>query len=231
LGVPLGAAAVVVLLALGLGLRLPGIATPSVEQRENQSSLLARGWYHGNGDDLAAWQHDVLDVQREVVRPFEPPALELVAAAAFRVLGEEAIWFPRLVSALAWLAGGAFLALLANRITNRAGMLTAVALYLVWPSAAWHSRKFMPDALLVSAILAAALTIVRYWERPTRARFLVAAGTAAVAGAIANGRLREEARSGRLPLFVGLAASVTATYVAIGHYLTDFVDPDAGSAR
>lgn len=241
--------AVAVLLLAGLLLRLPGIDTPSVEQRENQSSLLARGWYLGDGEGLPAWKRQVLSEVHTVLEPFEPPLLELASATFYRATDGERIWFPRLLSALAWLAGGAFLALIAARITRPVGMLTAVTLYVAWPYAAWHSRKFMPDALMVSCLLAAVLAIVRYWEQPTRRRFLVAGGTAAVATAIKPGvaflivtavfvglalnarRLREETRSGRLPLFVGLAASLSLAYVAIGRYATDFINPDATTER
>lgn len=241
--------AVAILLLAGLLLRLPGLDTPSVEQRENQSSLLARGWYLGDGDGLPVWKQRVLGEVGTVLAPFEPPLLELAAAGFYRTTDGERIWFPRLLSALAWIVGAAFLALIARRITNTVGLLTAVALYLVWPYAAWHSRKFMPDALMVSCLLASVLAIVRYWEQPSRRRLLVAAGASAVATAIKPGvaflivtavfvglavsqrRLRAETRSGRLPLFVGLAASLSLAYVAIGRYATDFVNPDATTRR
>ena len=240
---------VAILLLAGLLLRLPSLDTPSVEQRENQSSLLARGWYLGDGDGLPVWKQRVLEKVDTVLEPFEPPLLELAAAGFYRTTDGERIWFPRLLSALAWIVGGAFLALIAGRITNTAGLLTAVALYLVWPYAAWHSRKFMPDALMVSCLLAAVLAVVRYWEQPSRRRLLVAAGASAVATAIKPGvaflivtavfvgiavsqkRLRAETRSGRLPLFVGLAASLSLAYLAIGRYATDFINPDATTNR
>jgi hypothetical protein len=243
------ALAVAVLLLAGLLLRLPGIDTPSVEQRENQSSILARGLYLGDGEGLPAARQRVLAEVDTVLKPFEPPLLELAAAGFFRAIGDEEIWFPRLLSVLAWVGGGLFLALIAGRIMGTTGMLTAVALYLVWPYAAAHSRKFMPDALMVACLLAAVLTIVRYWEHPSRRRLLVASATSAVATAIkpgvgflfvvavfaglalSNGLLREETRSGRFPLFVALAASISLLYVAIGRYATDFVNPDATTER
>jgi 4-amino-4-deoxy-L-arabinose transferase-like glycosyltransferase len=191
----------------------------------------------------------VLDDVDTVLKPFEPPLLELAAAGYFRAADDEEIWFPRLLSALAWIAGGVFLARIARRLTGTVGVLTAVALYVVWPYAAWHSRKFMPDALMVACLLAAVLAGVRYWERPTRGRFAAAGAAAAVATAIkpgvafpfvvavfvglaaSQGRLGAETRSGRLPLFVGIAASVAVLYVAIGRYATDFVNPDATTNR
>jgi hypothetical protein len=241
--------AVAALLVGALLLRLPGVDTPSVEQRENQSSILARGYFLGDAAGGPEWQRRVLGKVDTVLKPYEPPALELAAAAFYRATGGERIWFPRLLSALAWIAGGLFLTLLARRVTATPGMLTALLLYLVWPYAAWHSRKFMPDALLVACLLAAALTIVRYWERPSRGRFVAAGATSAVATAVKPGvaflflvalfaafalsrrRVRAEIVSGRLPLFAGLAASLAAVYVLVGRYATDFVHPAATSGR
>jgi 4-amino-4-deoxy-L-arabinose transferase-like glycosyltransferase len=190
----------------------------------------------------------VLDEVDTVLKPYEPPLLELAATAFYRATGGERIWFPRLLSTLAWLAGAVCLAFLALRLTNAAGMLTAVALYLAWPYAFWQSRKFMPDSLLVACVLAATLAIVRYWERPSRARFVGAAAAAAIATAIkpgvglffvvavfvalalAHGRLREELRSGRPVVFAGIAASLAVLYFVIGK-ATSFTHPDAGSGR
>ena len=245
--VPWEAIAVAVLLALAFLVRLPGLDTPSIEQRENQSSLLARGWFL-HGGDVAAWQQRVLDEVHSVLRPYEPPLLELAASAFYRATAGERIWFPRLLSTLAWLAGAVALALLAARMTNTAGMLTAVGLYVVWPYAFSQSRKFMPDSLLVACIVAATLLIVRYWERPTRARLALAATVSAfatlvkpgvglffvvavfVALALAHGRLRAEVTSWRLPAFAVVAAAPAVLYYLVGQ-ATEFTHPDAGSGR
>jgi len=243
------ALAVGILLLAGLLLRLPSIDSPSVEQRENQSSILARGWYLGAGGGLPESKQRVLAEVDTVLEPFEPPVLELAAAGFYRVIDDERIWIPRLLSSLAWLAGGVFLALIARRVTGNVGLLTAVALYLVWPYAAWHSRKFMPDALMVACVLGAVYLIVRYREHPSRQRLLAAGGAAAVATAIkpgvgfffvvavfvglalSHGQLRQEARSGRFPLFVAISASLALLYVVIGRYATGFVNPDATTSR
>lgn len=248
LGLPWEAVAVAVLLAGALLLRLPALDRPSIEQRENQSSLLARGWFLDGRNDLPGWQRQVLDEVDTVLKPYEPPLLELAASAFYRATGGERIWFPRLLSTLAWLVGAVFLALLATRLTNRAGVLTAVGLYVAWPYAFFQSRKFMPDSLLVACIVGATLAIVRYFEQPSRARLAGAAAAAAVATvtkpgvalffvvavfvalALAHGRLREEIASGRLPVFAALAATPALLYFAVGR-ATEVIHPDAGSGR
>ena len=247
-GVPWEALAVALVLLAALLVRLPGLNDPSVEQRENQSSLIARGYYLAGRDDIPAWQRRVLDQVDTVLKPYEPPLLELASATFDRATGAERIWFPRLLSTLAWLAGAVCLAFLARRLMNIAGMLTAVGLYVAWPYAFWQSRKFMPDSLLAACILAATLAIVRYWERPSRGRFAAAASAAAIATlikpgvglffvvavfvalALAHGRLRDELASGRLVVFVGAAASLAVAYFLLGK-TTSFTHPDAGSGR
>jgi 4-amino-4-deoxy-L-arabinose transferase-like glycosyltransferase len=247
-GVPWEALAVALVLLAALLVRLPGLNDPSIEQRENQSSLIARGYYLAGREDIPAWQRRVLDQVDTVLKAYEPPLLELASATFDRATGAERIWFPRLLSTLAWLVGAVCLAFLALRLTNTAGMLTAVGLYVAWPYAFWQSRKFMPDSLLVACILAATLAIVRYWERPTRGRFAAAAAAAAVATvikpgvglffvvavfvalALAHDRLRAEIVSGRLVVFVGVAASLAVGYFLIGK-ATGFTQPGAGEGR
>ena len=236
------------LLLAALLVRLPGLDRPSIEQRENQSSILARGFYLGEGATLPPDLRRVLNEVDTVLKPFEPPLMEIAAAGLYRATGGERVWLGRLLATLAWIAGGALLALIARRMVSPLGVLTAVGLYVVWPYAFWHSRKFMPDALLVACLLGAVLAIVRYWEAPSRRRYWVAGGASALATVIKPGvgllfvvalwtafalsrqGLRDELRSGRLPLFVAIAASLAALYLVVGRAV-DFVNPDASTQR
>jgi 4-amino-4-deoxy-L-arabinose transferase-like glycosyltransferase len=239
---------VAALLVGGFALRLTGIDTPSIEQRETQSGLLAREWSLDR-TELPAWQQHVLDVVDEEIKPIEPPILDALAAAAFRVTDSESFWFPRLVSSLLWVVGGVFLLLVGRRITTSEGAIVALALYLAWPYGVWHSRLFMPDALLVCALLAAVWAVIRYWDAPASRRFALAAGVSAFAvlvkpgvaflflvalfGALAlsRGELTRTLVSGRLPLFVGIAVAPAALYTFWGLYLTDFIWSGADDQR
>lgn len=229
------------LLAGAFLLRLEGITKPSVESRELHNALIARQYYLGDGSGLPAWKQRVLRELGEVVRPIEPPVLDVLAATAYRISGGERLWIPRLMSAAFWIAGGVFLYLIALRLTSREGALVALGLYLVWPYAVWLSRLYMPDATMVSLLLVATLAVIRYWERPSRPRFLAAAGISAVAAAIKPGvafiflvalfaaiavskrAFRETMSQGGFPLFVGLAATLPAVYYVFGTYVRDFL--------
>lgn len=231
-----------------LVLRLPGITKPSLEQRETQSALLARTWYLADGEGLPAWKQRVLREVRTTVRPIEPPVTDFLASLEFRLAGEN-FWFPRLLSACYWVIGGIFLYLIARRLTIREGALVALGLYLTWPFAVRHSRLFMPDALLVAFLLAAGLTVLRYWERPSTRRLVVAGAVSSaaaavkpgvaffylvalfVAMAVSNRRLRATVLSGALPLYVALTAFTAVAYYVWGTRFSDFIWGGASSDR
>ena len=237
-----------ILLAGALLLRVSGINQPSVEQRETQSALLARGWYLGDASGLPAWKQGVLHELRASVKPIEPPILDYITSLEFRLTGEN-FWFPRLLSSLLWVLGGVFLYLIASRLTTRAGALVALALYLTWPYAVWLSRHFMPDAMMVSGLLAAALTVIRYWEQPSPRRLIVAGAVSCLATAIKPGvaflflvalfasqavsrrQLVASLARGRLPLFALLTAAAAVGYYVWGTYFSDFISPTADVAR
>jgi 4-amino-4-deoxy-L-arabinose transferase-like glycosyltransferase len=235
-----------VLLALAFVVRLDGITTPSVEARELHNALIARQLFYGDGAGLPAWKQNVLQELGEVVSPIEPPVLDVIAAAGFRLAGGEELWIPRLVSSALWIVGGIFLYLIAGRLMTRPGALVAVGLYLFWPYGAFISRLYMPDATMIALLLAGALAVIRYWERPSFGR-LVAAGVVSgaatvakpgvaivfllalfVALALSRRALVETVTHGPLPLFVVLAALPTALYYIYGAYLRDFLSGQSG---
>jgi hypothetical protein len=241
-------AALATLLVAAFGLRLVGIAEPSVEQRETQSAILARAWYLGEGSSLSPETRVVLAAVREQVEPLEPPLLDALATVSFHVTGGPNFWFPRLISVLLWVAAGLAVFRIARRLTSVEGSLVAVALYLFWPYAVWHSRKFMPDAAMVSALLVAVLATIRYAERPGRGRLAAAGLLASVATAIKPGvaflvllgvfvALAIEARwpagrlAGRVAGFAALAVAPTLAYLLVGQVLTGFVSDDAATRR
>ena len=232
---------VAVLLVAALLIRVDGITTPSVESRELHNALIARQLYFGDGAGLPAWKQQVLRELGEVVRPIEPPVLDLIAAAGYRLAGGEELWIPRLVASLLWILGGVFLYLIAVRLATRPGALVALALYLLWPYGAFISRLYMPDAMMIALLLAGALTVIRYWEQPSSRRLLAAgavsgAATAAkpgvaiifllalfVALALSRRALVETVTRGRLPVFAVLAVLPTGLYYVYGAYVRDFL--------
>ena len=229
-------------------LRLPAISEPSIERRETQSALLARSWTV-TPEELPDQRRQVILSLRDTVKPIEPPILDGIAAGWFRLTGSESFVFPRLLSAIAWVIGAVFLYLIATRVTTTAGSTIALLLYLVWPYGVWHSRLFMPDALMVSAFLGAALLVVRYWERRSWRRFAAAGFVSALAVAIKPGvallvlvglfvglaltasSIGRRAAAGLTALFAVVAASLSLGYWLVGTQMWNFISPSASTRR
>jgi len=134
--------------------------------RQYHSALLARGFYEwllvGN---LVTFPSDGI---------IEPPILEVVSSFAYRIFGEH-LWIPRLLSAMFWVVGGAFLYQIAKKISSPNAAMFSVFFYLFVPFSVFASRAFMPDPLMIMLLLISIFTIVRYHERPSLRRMLIAA--------------------------------------------------------
>jgi hypothetical protein len=152
-----------------LCLRLYRIGEPLfdfVPVRQYHCALLARGFYEwlltGN---LKTFPPDGI---------IEPPILEGLASLFYLIIGGEHLWIPRVLSAVFWMVGGFFLYLIARKIASANAALFAVAFYLFDPAVVLPSRAFMPDPLLIMMLILSVYTIVRYHERPTAGRLVVA---------------------------------------------------------
>jgi hypothetical protein len=169
---------------LAVAVRLPSITSPPLDfapARQTYGALRARIIYLETQRDVEPWRREVLEDVRAQVPQIEPPVLEHLAAVGYGLLGSEQLWAPRLLSAGFWLAGAFFLFFLALRLSGAPGALVAVAVYLFLPFAILASRSFQPDPLMVGLTLAALLGVVRYFERPSRARLAVAIAVSASA--------------------------------------------------
>ena len=177
--------AVGVAVLAALGIRLYQIDEPPLDfqpERQLHGAILARWYYLKTQDSTPLWKKQVAERSAHdegIVG--EPPLLEFVASNAYRVAGGEHLWIPRTLSTLLWLAGGAFLFLIARRLASLGAALCGLAFYLFVPFGVSASRSFQPDPLMVALILATVLAIVRHHERPSAGRLFAAASLAALA--------------------------------------------------
>jgi Dolichyl-phosphate-mannose-protein mannosyltransferase len=166
----------VILLVAGFCTRLYKIGEPPMDvtgMRQYHSALLARGFYE--------W---LLTGNLKTMPPdgiIEPPVLDFLASLAYAITGGEHLWIPRLLSATFWMVGGVFLYLIARKIVSSNAALFSVGFYLFVPAAVLLSRAFMPDPLMIMMLIISVFTILRYHERPTTGRLLVAAVASSVA--------------------------------------------------
>lgn len=129
--------------------------------RQLFSAVKARGMYYETLPNVPEWQREFAVQQWKTKVTIEPELLERLAAYIYRYTGEQ-LWIPRLISSLAWLAGGIFVYLLARDMLSVDGAVLALAFYLFVPYGIIASRSFQPDPLMVTLIVAF-LWLIYHW--------------------------------------------------------------------
>ena len=143
--------------------------------RQYHSLIIARGHYVETLTGIPEWRKEVARISMERQGTWEPHIIESLASAAYRLVGGEHFWIPRLLSSIIWLIGGAFLYHIAKQVANQNAALFSTAFYLFLPFAVVASRSFQPDPFMVTGLLAGVFGILRYYEKPSMPRLLLAA--------------------------------------------------------
>ncbi len=132
------------------------------------SAAIARADYYKTNSAIS-------DEQRllaaETAPPYiEPPIMEAIAVGIYRLVGHEILWFPRLLASIFWTLGGVFIYLIARWLysSNSASALFAVTIYLFIPYAIAVGRIFMPEPLMILALLISVYALLRYHKQPSR---------------------------------------------------------------
>jgi len=168
------------LIALGLGLRLIGVAHPPLDShhiRQSDTAAVARIMCREQLDPLHPRIHwagpEAGTVESEL------PLFALATAVLWRLAGTcDGFAWPRLLSVLWWALGGLALALWVRRRKTGPTVL-ALLLYTLSPLAIVFSRNIQPDAMGVCLMLWAMVTAE--WAR-TSARWLGVLGAAVASG-------------------------------------------------
>ncbi len=170
------------LLVSAFAIRLPYLSRSPYEfhtGRQFHAALLARNYELGGGVSSADADQRMAALDRAPL--VEPPLVELAVAGVWRITGSEPLWVGGLVSVLAWMLGGWWMYALGRRLVSRLAGLVAAALFVWTPVGIAASRAFMPDPLMVAAIVGATLRLVIDDEQLDRRSFALAAGSGAFA--------------------------------------------------
>lgn len=146
-----------------------------MSERQYRSAMIARADYLAKENSVPDWRKHVAAVSAHRLGVLEPPVMEFLSVQAYRVLGYEQIWIPRMLATLFWLIGGGCLFLLASHLVSRRAAVYAIAFYLFFPLGIAVSIAFIPDSLMLMLFIAGLLAIVLYAEQPSPQR-LIAAG-------------------------------------------------------
>jgi Dolichyl-phosphate-mannose-protein mannosyltransferase len=150
--------------------------------RQYRSLLIARAYYYDMRGSVSTSQAEIARINRERQGILEPPVLEILVATTHWLLGGERFWVPRILSSLFWVAGGAFLYLIARQLVpGRDGPIIAVAYYLFLPFAVVASRSFQPDSLMVAVLVSSIWAFVRVRDSSEPRRLVLAISLAAAA--------------------------------------------------
>jgi len=163
--------------ATGLAIRLVQIDVPPLDfhpVRQYHSLLIARAEYVATISDMVEEKRQAALISREQQVEWEPQIVERLAALGYRLAGGERFWIPRALSSLYWMAGGVLLYAVARALTDKISALCSTSVYLLAPFGVMASRSFQPDPLMIFGVLGSVLAIVRYYERPSALRLLIA---------------------------------------------------------
>jgi hypothetical protein len=156
-----------------------------IAERQYRSALIARAHYLSSTADPTDRHRQIAEVSAKRMGLLEPPVMETLAVAAYRVVGGEKLWIPRALSSLFWLTGSVFLFFLARRFTSDLAALTASAYFLFLPLGVSVSISFLPDALMLMLFIASLLSIVQHEDSPS-SMLLVLAGAFSAACVLVN---------------------------------------------
>ncbi len=160
---------VALFLLLGLAVRFIDFTDLPLDfaaTRQLHSLIMARGiYYQMDTPDTLSMPQDKRNFginTGNAESRIEPPVMEYLTAFTYRVIGEENILVPRLMSMLFWVIGGIPLFLLARKLMAINGAFAALAAYLFIPFGVYASRSFQPDPLMVMCILWALYFQIRW---------------------------------------------------------------------
>lgn len=181
-----GAAALLLVFAAAIGVRLYHITDPLLEfhvTRQYRSAVIARALYLPYDTSMPGWAREIAVLNGDQ-GALEPPIVEHLAMYGYRFAGGEHLWIGRLISIVGWLIGGVAIWLTGRRLMSAAGTLAAAIVYLLAPYGVLASRSFQPDALMTGVTAVAILQIVRFGSRGAAPELFAAIIATAVAALI-----------------------------------------------
>ena len=174
-----------ILFVAAFGIRLHHITSAPFDFapiRQYQQAHIARAYYYEGQDALPEWKKKIgrLNMKR-MGFVLEPRIIEHMSVFAYRILGAERLWIPRLMSVIFWMVGGLFLYLIARNIASPDAAFFSTIFYLFLPYGILASRSFQPDPMMLMMSLGSIYTILLYFETQSTWRLIIAAVVSSIA--------------------------------------------------
>lgn len=166
----------VVLFLIAGAVRLYRLNAPGLLiDRDYTSAILARDFYFQRTASVQEWRKEIAHTTRQNQPILEPPVTELLVSVTYQAVGREQLWLARLLTSSFWLVGGVFLYKAVRTVSSTDAAVFATAYYLLVPLSILLSRSFQPDSLMMMLFLISLFCLIRYYERPTGLKLVVAA--------------------------------------------------------
>ena len=165
----------ILVLVLGFAIRMIHLQNPPLDfnsTRQYRSIILTRAIFLDFSPSTDLLSSKLAEINRESEGPLEPPVMEYISAVAYRLVGQEVLWIPRLLSILPWLLSGYILYLLASRFFSFTSAIIALSLFLFIPFGIVASRSFQPESLMLLFLLLSLLSILQYFDSPSMVRLV-----------------------------------------------------------
>lgn len=159
--------AIVFILLLGLAIRFYDLTDAPLDfhpTRQLYSALKARGMYYEQLETVDEDKREFAVEQWKIQGLIEPPVMERLTATLYRIVGNEILWIPRILSIFFWTIGGVFLLDTVRRMADNNAAIFALLLFMITPYTAIASRAFQPDPLMVMFMIIGLWGLVRWIE-------------------------------------------------------------------
>jgi hypothetical protein len=133
--------------------------------RQLHSALIARGMYYQTLQDAPEWKRGMAYKQWKAEGLIEPQIMERLTAFTYQIIGSEQLWVARLWAIFFWMIAGVILFLITEKMADFVSGTFAVMYFFVWPYAAFASRSFQPEPLLIASMLAALWSLLKWSEK------------------------------------------------------------------
>jgi 4-amino-4-deoxy-L-arabinose transferase-like glycosyltransferase len=177
----------IIIFILGFCLRLYHLGAPPLDfepEREYHSYIVARSYFLQNSASVPEWRIEVSKQNAQQEYFVEPPILEHLASAIYRLIGREEFWIPKLFSVIFWFIGGFVLLNIVRDSFGYEGAIFACGYYFLNPFAISASKTFMPNPLMILLMLFALMFIIKYYNNSTMSTFLISVVFTGAAGII-----------------------------------------------
>lgn len=218
------------LVLLAVGVRLYRLDAPGVlVDRDFRSRIFARHYYLAGQSDVPGWRKEVARSTHDKLISLEPPVTEWMLARVYEMAGAERPDLGRLLTATFWIGGAVFLYAIVQSLVSAEAAVFAVAFYLLCPLGILLSRSLQPDSLMMLLFLGSLQRVIRFHERPSSRRLVIAVTLASltvllrpivlfallgafIVPAIHRLGVRRALMDARTWLFTGMTLSLAAAY-------------------